>query len=126
MSDQISSYIEQLEDALKNIRRNLASWRSFSTKNSLPIVQYNASVDGVKTVEAISDLSILPEEQQATISGFLVDFHGEEALRSLVNLQLIAEQFALVLTGNDSEKEEILEAEYPSSSGKSDDDDEFE
>lgn len=137
MSDQITNHIERLEDALKMTKRHLASWRSFTTKSGLPIVTYNASIDGVKAMDAVSDLSVLPEAEQSTISAILSDHHGEAVLKSLIELQMTAENFAHVLTGNESpdrlgtaaerqaESEEIPEAELPPAGGGSDDD-EFE
>ena len=144
MSDQITNHIERLEDALTMTKRHLASWRSFTAKSGLPIVTYNASIDGVKAMDAVSDLSVLPEEQQSTISAILSDFHGEAVLRSLTELQLTAENFASVLTGkstsplgrlesvshSQAESEEIPEAEQiainESLRRKEADDDEFE
>lgn len=99
MSDQISNHIERLEDALKMTKRHLASWRSFTAKSGLPIVTYNASIDGVKAMDAASDLSVLPEAEQSTISAILSDFHGEAVLKSLTELQHAAGNFADVLTG---------------------------
>ena len=137
MSDQISNHIERLEDALTMTKRHLASWRSFTAKAGLPIVAYNASIDGVKAIDAVSDLSVLPEEQQSTISAILSDFHGNQALRSLMELSMTAENFVSILTGNESpdrlgtaaerqsESEEVPEVELPSV-GKGPDDDEFE
>lgn len=134
MSDQITNHIERLEDALTMTKRHLASWRSFTAKSGLPIVTYNASIDGVKAMDAVSDLSVLPEEQQSTISAILSDFHGEAVLRSLTELQLTAENFASVLTAKSAstvvESEEIPEAEQiainESLRRKEADDDEFE
>jgi hypothetical protein len=137
MSDQISNHIERLEDALKMTKRHLASWRSFTAKTGLPIVAYNASIDGVKAIDAVSDLSVLPEEQQSTISAILSDFHGDAVLKSLTELSMTAENFVSILTGNESPDrlgtvaerqeglEEVPEAELPSVEGGPDDD-EFE
>jgi len=127
MSDQISTYIQTLEDELELTKRHLASWRSFSRgKGNLPIVTYNASVDGVKALDAASDLSKLPEAEQNAIGAMLADFHGEQCLLALGMISSTSKQFASMLTNDDSgEDDETPETEYPEPQ-PADDSDEFE
>ena len=81
MSDQIGNYTQSMEAAFTNLTRNLASWHSFASEGKeLPIVSYRASVDGVKSLEVVSDLSRLPAGDGETIKAILSQHHGAQVL----------------------------------------------
>ena len=124
MSDQnkIASYVESLEDAITMLKRNLASWNSFANKNSaLPIVTYQASVNGVKAMDAVSDLSRLDPKDAEVVGEILATNHGGEVLASLEAINTLSSRFSSHLTEGD---EEIEEAPYPEAND--DTSDEFE
>ena len=125
MSDQnkIANYVESLEDAITMLKRNLASWNSFANKNSaLPIVTYQASVNGVKAMDAVSDLSRLDPKDAEVLGEILATHHGGEVLASLDAISTLSSSFSTHLTEGD--EGEVEEAPYP----EADDDtpDEFE
>lgn len=124
MSDQnkIASYVESLEDAITMLKRNLASWNSFANKNSaLPIVTYQASVNGVKAMDAASDLSRLDPKDAEVVGEILATHHGGEVLASLEAINTLSASFSTHLTDGD---EEVEEAPYPEAND--DTSDEFE
>lgn len=115
MSDKIASYTETLEGAVISVTRELAAWRSFADESrELPIVTYRASVNGVKSVDVASDLSMLSAEDSQTVKSILSQHHGEKAVEVLYNIETIAKQFRELLTQTPQEVEEdIPEASYP-------------
>jgi hypothetical protein len=115
MSDKIADYTETLEGAVTSVTRELASWRSFADKSrELPIVTYRASLNGVKSVDAVSDLSELSAGDSQAVKSILSQHHGERAVRVLHNIETIAKKFREHLTQTPQEVEEdIPEASYP-------------
>lgn len=114
MSDKIADYTETLEGAVTSVTRELASWRLFADKSrELPIVTYRASVNGVKSVDAVSDLSELSAGDSQAVKSILSQHHGERAVRVLHNIETIANKFREHLTQTPQEVEEdIPEASY--------------
>ena len=114
MSDKIADYTETLEGAVTSVTRELASWRLFADKSrELPIVTYRASVNGVKSVDAVSDLSELSAGDSQAVRSIFSQHHGERAVRVLHNVELIANKFREHLTQTPQEVEEdIPEASY--------------
>ena len=85
--DAITVSIEKIEDEVLTLKRNIASWVTFSAEGrALPIVSYSSSYNGKDEVKSFSDLSKLEEDAQEVISNALEDWHGAAVIQALVEL----------------------------------------
>lgn len=85
--DAITVSIEKIEDEVLMLKRNIASWATFSEEGrALPIVSYSSSYNGKDEVKSFSDLSKLEEDAQEVISSALENLHGAAVIQSLVEL----------------------------------------
>jgi hypothetical protein len=96
MVDPVTDYVDRIEDEVKMLKRNLASWITFAvvddnshTKDNhrpLPIVKYSSSYNGVDSMEVVSDLSKLSVEAQKVIASALEEWHGAALIQCLDQL----------------------------------------
>ncbi len=100
-----ATQIKQIEKLVLDIKREYGSVRAFSSKRSMPIVTYTASVDGTKPIEACTDLSLLRSDAIRDLQETLTEHHNSQLLGLISELSHLLGDLYSSLSGSGSDGE---------------------